>query len=125
MVRLTPAEIEALAQKNPPPPGRPQMAALLGDSTKPGPYTVRVSIPAHTKVAPHTHRDNRVVTVISGTWRMGYGTTADARAMKDLPPGSYYTEPAGQPHFSETGDEPVVILVTGFGPSDTHPVAKP
>ena len=24
-----------------------------------------------------------------------------------------------QPHFAQTGDEPVVIWVTGYGPSDT------
>jgi hypothetical protein len=27
--------------------------------------------------------------------------------------------PAGQPHFAQAGDEPVVIRVTGHGPSDT------
>jgi hypothetical protein len=59
------------------------------------------------------------VTVISGTWHMGYGTTFDAKSLKDLPPGSFYTEPGGQPHFAQTGDEPVVIWVTGYGPSDT------
>lgn len=34
-------------------------------------------------------------------------------------PTSFYTEPAAQPHFAQTGDEPVVIWVTGYGPSDT------
>jgi quercetin dioxygenase-like cupin family protein len=139
MQRLTPAEIAALA---PPPPsaanapptanapataGAPatksppivQMTPLIGDPTKPGLYTVRVNIAPHTQVRPHTHRDNRSVTVISGTWHMGYGGTFDARGLKDLPPGSFYTEPAGQAHFAQTGDEPVVIWVTGYGPSDT------
>ena len=138
MQRLTPAEIAALA---PPPPaanapptvntpaaaGAPatkspptvQMTPLIGDPTKPGLYTVRVNIAPHTQVRPHTHRDNRSVTVISGTWHMGYGGTFDTKALKDLPPGSFYTEPAGQAHFAQTGDEPVVIWVTGYGPSDT------
>ena len=95
------------------------MTLLIGDPTKPGLYTVRVNIAPHTQVRPHTHRDNRSVTVISGTWHMGYGSTFDTKALKDLPPGSFYTEPAGQPHFAQTGDEPVVIWVTGYGPSDT------
>lgn len=143
MQRLTPAEIAALA---PPPPsaanapptantpataGAPatrspptvQMTPLIGDPTKPGLYTVRVNIAPHTQVRPHTHRDNRSVTVISGTWHMGYGGTFDAKGLKDLPPGSFYTEPAGQAHFAQTGDEPVVIWVTGYGPSDTKFVA--
>jgi uncharacterized RmlC-like cupin family protein len=124
MQRLTPSEIAALA---PPPnsgaPAAVQMTVLTGDPTKPGLYTVRVNIAPHTQVRPHTHRDNRSVTVISGTWHMGYGTTYEAKLLKDLPPGSFYTEPAAQPHFAQTGDEPVVIWVTGYGPSDTKFVA--
>lgn len=119
MVRLTPAEIAALAAAHAQ-TGAVQMTNLIGDSTKPGLYTVRVAIPAHTQVQPHTHRDSRSVTVMSGTWHMGYGTSFDAKALKDLPPGSVYTEPGGQPHFAQTTDEPVVIWVTGYGPSDTH-----
>jgi uncharacterized RmlC-like cupin family protein len=96
-----------------------QMTNLVGDPTKPGLYTVRVAIAAHTQAKPHVHRDNRSVTVVSGTWQMGYGAKFDEKALKSLPPGSVYTEPAGQAHFSQTGDEAVVILVTGYGPSDT------
>jgi uncharacterized RmlC-like cupin family protein len=95
------------------------MTVLIGDPTKPGLYTVRVNIAPHTQVRPHTHRDNRSVTVISGTWHMDYGSTFDAKSLKDLPPGSFYTEPAAQPHFAQTDEEPVVIWVTGYGPSDT------
>jgi quercetin dioxygenase-like cupin family protein len=100
-----------------------QATPLIGDPTKPGLYTVRVNIAPHTQVRPHTHRDNRSVAVISGTWHMGYGGTFDTKALKDLPPGSFYTEPAGQAHFAQTGDDPVVIWVTGYGPSDTKFVA--
>ncbi len=123
MQRLTPAEIVALAAASPASRPGVQMTPLIGDPTKPGLYTVRVSIPPHTQVPAHTHRDNRAVTVVSGTWRMGYGTHFDPAALKDLPPGSFYTEPAGQPHFSQTGDEPVIIWVTGYGPSDTQRIA--
>jgi len=125
MQRLTPSEIAKLATHAA--AGRPaaQMTNLVGDPTKPGLYTVRVSIPPNTKVPPHTHRDNRSVTVISGTWHMGYGSRFDAAALKDLPPGSLYTEPAGQAHFSQTLEEPVVIWVTGYGPSDTKLIAIP
>ena len=117
MVRLTGAEVSALATGN---GSGVQMTNLIGDPTKPGLYTVRVAIAPHTQVRPHSHRDNRSVTVMSGTWHMGYGTTFDAAALKDLPPGSVYTEPARQPHFAQTTDEPVVIWVTGNGPSDTQ-----
>jgi quercetin dioxygenase-like cupin family protein len=117
--RFSAAEIASMATANKPANGGVQMTNLVGDSTKPGLYTVRVAIPAHTQVKPHVHRDNRSITVMTGTWRMGYGAQFDEKALKALPPGSVYTEPAGQAHFSQTGDEPVVILVTGYGPSDT------
>lgn len=113
--RLTPSEINAMGKGS----AGPRMTTLLGDPRKSGLYSVRVSIPAHTQVRPHTHRDNRAVTVLSGTWHVGYGTTFDRKLLKTLPAGSFYTEPAGQPHFAETLDEPAVILVTGWGPSDT------
>ncbi len=119
MVRLTAAEIAAQAAAAPANPTGPQQTVLVGDPKKQGLYTVRVAIPARTQVRPHTHSDNRSVVVISGVWQMGYGTQFDAKALKELRPGSLFTEPAGQPHFSQTSDEPVVILVTGYGPNDT------
>lgn len=119
MVRLTATEIATLATAHAG-AGAVQMTNLIGDPAKPGLYTVRVAIPPHTQVRPHSHRDNRSVMVMSGTWHMGYGTRFDPKALKDLPPGSVYTEPAGQPHFAQTTDEPVIIWVTGYGPSDTR-----
>lgn len=119
--RLTPSDLAALAGT---PGARVQMSALVGDSTRPGLYSVRVSIPAHTRVQPHTHRDNRAVLVLSGTWHMGYGARFAPEALKALPAGSFYTEPAGQPHFAETQDEPVVLIVSGYGPSDTRMVPR-
>jgi uncharacterized RmlC-like cupin family protein len=123
LLRLTPAEITAQAAAAPANPAGPQMTVLVGDPAKPGLYTVRVAIPAHTQVRPHTHRDNRSILVLSGVWQMGYGTQFDSQALKELRPGSLFTEPAGQPHFSQSTEEPVVILVTGYGPNDTKFVA--
>ena len=37
-----------------------------------------------------------------------------------LPAGSFYTEPSGVAHFAETRAEPVVVYITGDGPSDTQ-----
>jgi len=122
-LRLTAAEVAAQAAAAPANPNGPQMTVLVGDPTKAGLYTVRVAIPAHTQVKPHTHRDNRSIVVLSGTWQMGYGSLFDARALKELRPGSVFTEPAAQPHFSQTTEDPVVIVVTGYGPNDTKFVA--
>jgi quercetin dioxygenase-like cupin family protein len=120
MLRFTASEIGSMAAAAPKGANPAiQMTNLVGDPSKPGLYTVRVALAPHTQAKPHVHRDNRSVTVVSGTWSMGYGAQFDEKALKALPPGSVYTEPAGQAHFSQAGNEPVVILVTGYGPSDT------
>jgi glucose/arabinose dehydrogenase/quercetin dioxygenase-like cupin family protein len=125
-IRLNPDDIQTMvqAQKTAARPG-PASVTLNGDSTKAGVYTVQVTLPAHTIVPPHTHRDNRTVYVVSGTLYVGYGEKRDAAALKTLPPGSYYTEPAATPHYTETRDGPVVIVITGVGPSDTHLIGAP
>jgi quercetin dioxygenase-like cupin family protein len=96
-----------------------QTTVLLGDPTKPGLYTIRLSIPANTTIQAHTHRDDRSAIVMSGTWYFGYGNLANAAATKALPPGSFYTEPGGVAHFALTRAEPVVVYITGFGPTNT------
>ena len=99
-------------------PSGVQRAMLVGDEQKPGMYMYRTRFPANYKVQPHFHPDERVVTVISGTLYMGYGEQFDESAMKALPPGSVWTEPAKQPHFVWAKDGEVVIQVVGSnGPS--------
>jgi hypothetical protein len=49
----------------------------------------------------------------------GYGAVAGAAAEKALPAGSFYTEPAGVAHFAETKADPVLVYITGNGPTDT------
>jgi quercetin dioxygenase-like cupin family protein len=83
-------------------------------------YMYRVRFPANYKVQPHFHPDERVVTVISGVLYMGYGEQFDESAMKALPAGSIWTEPAKQPHFVWAKDGEAIIQVVGSnGPSGT------
>jgi pimeloyl-ACP methyl ester carboxylesterase/uncharacterized RmlC-like cupin family protein len=96
-----------------------QTIVLKGNPDQEGLYTIMLRVPAHTRIAAHSHQDDRVATVISGTWHIGYGNNFQEAALKSLPPGSFYTEPPGRAHFAETGDEPVVVQITGFGPSST------
>jgi pimeloyl-ACP methyl ester carboxylesterase/quercetin dioxygenase-like cupin family protein len=121
--RFTPAEYKFPQQGNPGTGSSGmtgiQTVVLKGNPDQAGVYTIMLRVPAHTKIAAHSHRDDRVATVISGTWRFGYGNKFDDAQLKSLPPGSFYTEPPGQPHFAETGDEAVTVQITGFGPSST------
>jgi pimeloyl-ACP methyl ester carboxylesterase/quercetin dioxygenase-like cupin family protein len=100
-----------------------QLTVLKGDPNHAGLYTIMLKVPAHTRIAAHFHPDERVATVVSGTWYFGYGDAFDAGALKALPPGSFYTEPAGRTHFAETRDKPVIVQISGVGPSGTEFVA--
>ena len=102
-----------------------EIAPLIGDSTKPGLYVERVKFPASTVSQPHSHPDERSYTVISGTWYVGYGDKFDAAKLKALPPGSFYTEPANVSHFSQIRGEPVIVQITGMGPTATRFVDPP
>ncbi|GAC1433550.1 MAG: hypothetical protein NVS9B5_19290 [Terriglobales bacterium] len=93
---------------------------LKGDPSKAGLHTILLRVPAHKKIAAHSHRDDRVATVISGTWNLGYGEKFDEARPKALPPGSFYTEPPNEAHFAATGNESVVVQISGFGPSSTN-----
>jgi uncharacterized RmlC-like cupin family protein len=114
-IAITPPEMKWGAQGSLAMAGMEQVN-LVGNPSKPGPYTLRLKFPAGYKLAPHMHPDSREVTILSGTWYTGYGERFDEAALKALPAGSFYTEPANVAHFVEVR-EPVVIQVSGTGPS--------
>jgi quercetin dioxygenase-like cupin family protein len=95
---------------------------LFGDPEKAGYYAILLFVPAHTTIQAHSHRDDRMATVVSGEWHFGYGDHFDAKSLKTLPPGSVYSEPGGlgHNHFAQTGDTPVIVEISGYGPTDTH-----
>jgi quercetin dioxygenase-like cupin family protein len=123
LLRLTPAEIAAQA-KGAAGAGTSGVAGILtttlsGDPRKAGPYTIEIRVPANTRIQAHTHRDERTAVVVSGRWFFGYGAKADEALVKELPAGSFYTEPANVAHFALTRGEGAVVYITGFGPTDT------
>jgi pimeloyl-ACP methyl ester carboxylesterase/uncharacterized RmlC-like cupin family protein len=123
-IRLTPDEVRA-NQTGTEQVGSSFLAGvstkvLAGDPSKPGFYTIILTVPANTTIPAHSHRDDRMATVVSGTWQFGYGDRFDENALKRLPPGSVYSEPGGGNHFARTGAEPVLVQITGIGPTDTR-----
>jgi pimeloyl-ACP methyl ester carboxylesterase/uncharacterized RmlC-like cupin family protein len=121
--RLTLAEVEALSRSA----GGAgtsglsgvQTTVLSGNPGAAGPYAFEIRVPPHTRIAAHLHRDDRNAIVVSGKWNFGYGDSASDAAAMTLGPGGFYTEPAGVNHFAFTGDEPAVVYITGYGPTDT------
>jgi quercetin dioxygenase-like cupin family protein len=96
-----------------------QTVILKGDPTKGGLYTLLLRIGPNTKISAHAHPDDRVATVVSGTWYFGYGKEFNEAALKALPAGSFYTEPPNSNHFAMTRQDGAVIQISGTGPSGT------
>ncbi len=123
-MRMTPEEIRAssldsnqIGSSNVP---GVHTKVVSGDPAKVGFYSILLFVPPHTTIQAHSHRDDRMAAVVSGEWHFGYGNHFDAKALKTLAPGSVYSEPGGDNHFAQTGADAVVVLVSGYGPTDTR-----
>lgn len=104
------------------PPSAPtgsKMIVLEGSPASDELYTVRLKVPAGTKLPPHTHPKDERVTVLSGEARVGFGEVFDEKNMTRFRAGSYYVNPSGIVHFVWFPVE-TVIQLTGFGPWRTE-----
>ena len=96
-------------------PAGAQMAVLEGNPGGSGLFTVRLRFPDGYEIAPHTHPTDENVTVISGTFRVGMGTTFETKTMMTLAPGGFVTAPAGHAHYAAAHGE-TVVQVHAIGP---------
>ncbi len=108
---LTPQEIKWSPASASIPKGA-EAAVLSGDPSKEGPFVLRLKFPANYHIAPHTHPVPEAVTVLSGTFKIGDGETADKAKTKTLPAGSFYTFSPGKAHFGYTEEETIIQLST-------------
>jgi len=97
-------------------PAGAEVAVLEGDPTKPGPYTMRLKMPADYKIPPHRHSSPERVTVISGKFNVAKGEKADPE-MKGtvLPPGSFFMMAPKSAHYAWASEE-TIIQLHGRGP---------
>jgi quercetin dioxygenase-like cupin family protein len=106
------------AKWGPGPPNVPagaQAYGVVGDPTKEGGYVVRLKLPAGYKVPPHVHPNDENVTVISGTFHIGFGDKFDESKGQAIKAGGYSQAPKGVQHFAWTSEE-TVIQLHGVGP---------
>jgi hypothetical protein len=94
-----------------------QSVVLHGNPGKPGLYTVRLKIPANSKMPVHSHPDERVRVIISGTYYSALGDKVDASKLLSFPPGTFSHVPPKVWQFAETRDEEVIFEITGIGPT--------
>jgi quercetin dioxygenase-like cupin family protein len=94
-----------------------KLAVLQGDPGKPGPYVMRLSMPAGYRIAPHSHTQTENVTVISGTLMVGMGDKFDAKALNTFKAGGFGSIPGKANHYAMTKGA-TVIQIHGEGPFD-------
>ena len=111
---VTPDAIEWAAGPASIPPGA-EAAVLYGDPSKDGLFALRLKLPSGYHIAPHSHPKPEVVTVISGTFRLGMGETADQNEAEALPAGSFFAMAPGMAHYVYT-DEETVLQLNSTGP---------
>jgi hypothetical protein len=112
---LTPQEIEWQPAPASVPEGA-EMAVLYGNPGEEGQFALRLRFPEGYHLPPHTHPRPEIVTVLSGTFHLGMGETAD-RA-EDPGPGGWQLLricPRNMAHFAYT-DEETVIQLNSIGP---------
>ncbi|HEX6536445.1 MAG TPA: cupin domain-containing protein [Gemmatimonadaceae bacterium] len=96
------------------PPGA-RMAVLQGNPAGTALFTVRLRLPDGYEFPPHTHPTDEHVTVISGTFRVGMGTSVESNKMMTLRPGGFVTAPANHAHYA-VAKGVTVVQVSAMGP---------
>jgi hypothetical protein len=101
--------------------GRPgsvtQSATLFGDPSKPGMYVQLLKRGPNDWSQPHSHPNDRFITVLAGTFLIGTGAKADRNNTVAIKPGGVVKDIANQMHYDGTGPDGVTIEIIGMGPS--------
>jgi uncharacterized protein (TIGR02246 family) len=93
-----------------------KIAVLHGDPGKKGDYTLRLKFPAGYKFPVHWHPGGEHLTVVSGTFMLGMGNSADWNTVRTYAPGDFIYLPGRHPHYGGAGRDVTVIQLHGEGP---------
>ena len=99
-------------------------AVLYGDPAKPGLYVILIKWHPHHMSRPHFHPNDRIATVLSGTWWVGTGPKYQPDSTVGVPPGSVVKHFAKQIHYDSTSDEDTTIEIVGMGPETATPAEE-
>jgi quercetin dioxygenase-like cupin family protein len=98
---------------------------LHGDPEKPGDLYIYINkFKPNRFGGPHTHPNDRFITVIEGAGWKGTGPVVDPAHAMRLPKGSFMIDHAMKVHWDGTKDENSAYLITGYGPVANTPVPK-
>src|SRR6266567_5689681 len=100
-------------------PSGSEQAVLFGDPSKPGLYIVLTKWTPHHNSRPHSHPNDRYITVLSGTWWVNTGPKYDPDGMKPIPAGSFVTHFGKQIHYDGAKDGECILQIVGMGPANS------
>jgi quercetin dioxygenase-like cupin family protein len=109
-------------------PPSARLAVVVGQTSEPAPYVVRVKLPSGVKLMPHRHHEDRVYTVMSGVFYIGLGEEFDEEKLHTFAPGAVIVLPGGTAHFHWAKSGEYVTQVTAIGPISldyVHPEDDP
>jgi hypothetical protein len=94
---------------------------VVGDPEKAGLYVIRRRFKPGEMSRPHVHNEDRLVTVIKGTWWTGEGDVFSPGKTVPIKTGGFMLHPAGLHHYDGAKDEEVIVQIIGRGPVTTTP----
>jgi len=100
--------------------GRPEdpnkTAILFGDPSKPGLYVQVTKRSANVWSQPHSHKNERFITVLAGTFLIGTGAKFDKNNTVAVGPGGVVHDIPNQMHYDGTGPEGATLEFIAMGP---------
>jgi len=101
-----------------------EIAAIHGDPTKEGDYTLRLRFPSGYQFPSHWHPSGEHLTVLRGSFRLGMGEKENPAILKTYSPGDFLYIPAKMPHFG--GAQGITeIQLHGVGPFQVMLATQP
>jgi quercetin dioxygenase-like cupin family protein len=90
-------------------------AILVGDPTKAEVIVLRMKLPPHYRIPPHTHPFAEVVTVLTGSYVNNFGEKFEPKG-EMMKAGSLFVLPAKHAHYTWTADEETILQIQFMGP---------
>jgi oxalate decarboxylase/phosphoglucose isomerase-like protein (cupin superfamily) len=74
---------------------------------------------------PHWHPNDRVITVLKGTWWVGTGEKFDPDSTVPMPAGTVVTHFGKEVHYDGAKDGEAWLVIVGEGPATGTPASTP
>jgi len=114
-LQLCPEELKWNPTK-PPLAAGAEVTVLEGNPKDTGHFTMRVKMPPHYLLRPHTHPVDERTTVISGSVSISLGEVIDSTKTKRLTAGCFYVNPANVVHYLYTNETEAIAQISTNGP---------